>query len=109
MALSRASEVVGEGGPQTDGDVSIENAQADLIVQLEGSVVEVRRADARPHAVDDDDFLMQQSRLILPDLHTVLQQRSVLMMAGVLHARTICRAGRGHTDLDVDASLHRVT
>src|ERR1700736_6350610 len=108
MALRGAAKVIGERGPQAVGDASIENAEADLIVQLEGPVVEIRGADARPDAIDDDDFLMQQSRVVLPDFHAVFEKRAELVMAGVLDDRAVRRAGGRNHDLDVDASAYRI-
>src|SRR3954447_7728512 len=105
MPLDGEAAIRLEGRGELRGERWIEDAHADLVVELERAVVEVRRADARPDTVDDHDLLMDQRALKLPDLYAALQQRAELMVAGVLHDRAVGRRRGRHHDPHVDAAL----
>src|SRR5688572_31454408 len=50
-----------------------------LVVDLEGAVLEVGRADRGPTAVDRDDLLLQERALVVVQLDASLHQRAVLV------------------------------
>src|ERR1700737_4368814 len=81
--------VVFERSLQPGGDGRIDDPHRDLIVQLKRSIVEVRRSDARPLAVHDEDLLMEQRSLVLEHADATLQQSPEIVMAGVLDDRTV--------------------
>src|SRR2546430_8549645 len=73
--LAGVLHVVEEGVAQFLGELAAGEADGDLVVALERAVVEVRRADARPDAVDDDHLLMQQRVLVLVNLDRSEERR----------------------------------
>ena len=87
------------------GQRGIADAQRDLVVGLEGAVVEVARADRAPLAVDGHHLLVQQARLVLEDADAARQQLLEVAVRSMLHDRHVRRVGRRHHDAHVDAAL----
>ena len=65
--------------------------ERDLVIDLEGSVVKVARSEGAPDAVDDHDLLMQERFLVLEEADPSVEERSVIMVGGVLYERHALR------------------
>jgi hypothetical protein len=61
------------------------NPNIDLIVHVQGPVVEIRRADDAPRPVDDRRLGVHHRRLVLVDLDPLPEQRVVFAAARPLH------------------------
>ena len=89
LELDAVLEVALENQLELARERSIEEADRDLVVDLEGAVVEVGGADRAPHAVDGHDLLMQQGLGVFEDAHAAGEELVEIAVRRVLHHRHV--------------------
>src|SRR5262249_36060193 len=86
---ARARQVLLEDLLQPAPDVPVVHGQVDLVVQPEGAVVEVRRADRGEKAVPYHLLGWEHRRLIFGDLHAAREQLAEARAAARLRRRNV--------------------
>jgi hypothetical protein len=73
-------------------------------IEAQIPVIEVTRTDAHP-VIDQHHFQVQETRLVLENLHPGLEQSRVVAVPGVAHGRVIgARPGQQQAHIDASAS-----
>ena len=84
--LERVGAASGEVPPEAllhlPGERAVVDEEVDLLVQVEGSLVEVRRAHRGEDAVDDHRLEVEHRGLVLEDLHASLEEGAERRAAG---------------------------
>src|SRR5262245_13662462 len=68
-----------EIGEQPRRKIAVRHRDIQLVVELERSVVEVRRSEHAPHTVDDEGLRVHHGRLVLVDLDAQFHQLVVVL------------------------------
>ena len=95
---------MGEVGLHALGEAGVADREVDLVVEAEGTVVEVGGADDSPELVDDEDFGVNHGGLVLVDLGAGLEERAVAAAAGAAGEHVVGLAA-GDEDADLDMAL----
>ena len=90
------------------GETLAGHGDVELVVQLQRSVVEVRRAEHAPDAVDHDHLGVHHRRLVLVHLDAELEQALVVLARRVLHGHRVGDVPFDE-DPDLDAAGDRVS
>ena len=94
-------EVGEKSAGDSRGDGLVADREIDLVVVLEGSIVDVGRADHCPQVVDEQCLDMGHAAAVLENSHAALEQPAVHPAAGQTHPPLVgVRARHDHDDLD---------
>ena len=63
----------------------VDERHSDLVIGLEGAIVEISRSDGAPQPVDCHDLLVQEARRVFDETHPAAEQFLEVPVSGVLN------------------------